>query len=68
MKAKPVQLQFQLKPLKVTTISDKSDLKIRFDLFERLNTGGVSLTAQEIHVSLQESRSLPKLPLVAKRE
>lgn len=42
------QLQFLLKPLKVTTISDKSDLNVRFDLFERLNTGGVALTPQEI--------------------
>jgi hypothetical protein len=45
---KPVQLQFSLKPLKVTTISDKSDLSVRFDLFERLNTGGVRLEPQEI--------------------
>jgi hypothetical protein len=37
-----------LKPLKVITLSDKSDLSVRFDLFERLNTGGVSLTDQEI--------------------
>lgn len=42
------QMQFQLKPLKVTTISDKSDRSVRFDLFERLNTGGVVLTSQEI--------------------
>jgi hypothetical protein len=42
------QLQFNLRPLKVTTLSDKSDLKVRFDLFERLNTGGVRLSAQEI--------------------
>jgi hypothetical protein len=43
-----VQLQFKLRPVKVTTLSDKSDLKVRFDLFERLNTGGVKLTDQEI--------------------
>jgi len=43
-----VQLQFNLRPLKVTTLNDKSDLKVRFDLFERLNTGGVRLTDQEI--------------------
>ena len=43
-----VQNQFMLRPLKVTTLSDKSDLKVLFDLFERLNTGGVRLTAQEI--------------------
>ncbi len=44
----PVQLQFLLKPLRVTTLNDKSDVTVRFDLFERLNTGGVLLTAQEI--------------------
>jgi hypothetical protein len=43
-----VQLQFMLRPVKVTTLSDKSDLKVRFDLFERLNTGGMQLTDQEI--------------------
>jgi len=43
-----IQLDFLLKPLKVITLSDKSDLSVRFDLFERLNTGGVSLTDQEI--------------------
>jgi hypothetical protein len=43
-----VQLQFSLRPVKVTTLSDKSDLKVRFDLFERLNTGGVRLSDQEI--------------------
>lgn len=45
---KPIQIQFLLKPLKIITISDKSDLDVRFDLFERLNTGGIILTAQEI--------------------
>jgi len=45
---KSVQLQFMLRPVKVVTLSDKSDLVVRFDLFERLNTGGVALTAQEI--------------------
>lgn len=45
---KAIQLGFLLKPLKITTLSDKSDLSVRFDLFERLNTGGVSLTNQEI--------------------
>ncbi|WP_289046386.1 DUF262 domain-containing protein [uncultured Olleya sp.] len=43
-----IQLDFLLKPMKVTTLSDKSDMSVRFDLFERLNTGGVSLTDQEI--------------------
>ncbi|GBE13740.1 hypothetical protein BMS3Abin13_02054 [bacterium BMS3Abin13] len=45
---KTLRLKFSLRPLKVTTLSDKSDLKVRFDLFERLNTGGIKLTDQEI--------------------
>jgi hypothetical protein len=43
-----VQLHFQHRPIKVVTLSDKSDDVVRFDLFERLNTGGVTLTNQEI--------------------
>jgi uncharacterized protein with ParB-like and HNH nuclease domain len=43
-----LKLQFNLRPIKVVTLSDKSDLVVRFDLFERLNTGGVALTDQEI--------------------
>jgi len=45
---KNIQMNFSLKPIKVTTLSDKSDKKVRFDLFERLNTGGLSLSDQEI--------------------
>ncbi|MDM8530747.1 DUF262 domain-containing protein [Anaerolineales bacterium HSG25] len=47
-----IQLQFLLKPIKVTTLSDKSNKKVRFDLFERLNTGGVKLTSQEIRAAV----------------
>jgi hypothetical protein len=43
-----LRLLFLHRPLKVITLSDKSDLVVRFDLFERLNTGGVALTNQEI--------------------
>lgn len=45
---KSVQFQFLLRPLKVTTLNDRSDLNVRYELFERLNTGGVELHAQEI--------------------
>lgn len=45
---KSVQLHFFTRPVRVTVLNDRSDLAVRFDLFERLNTGGVSLTAQEI--------------------
>ena len=43
-----VRLQFRTRPIKVITLSDKSDPRVRFDLFERLNTGGLELTKQEI--------------------
>lgn len=43
-----VQNKFKLTSIKVTTLSDKSDKDVRFDLFERLNRGGVNLTPQEI--------------------
>lgn len=43
-----IQLEFNLKPVKIITLSDKSDNDVRFDLFERLNTGGVRLSDQEI--------------------
>ena len=43
-----IQLQFTLRSLKVITLTDKSDSVVRFDLFERLNRGGVALTEQEI--------------------
>lgn len=43
-----LKLKFLYHPIRVTTLIDKSDLVVRFDLFERLNTGGVALTNQEI--------------------
>jgi hypothetical protein len=43
-----VQQHFWTRPCKVVTLNDKSDLVVRYDLFERLNTGGVALSPQEI--------------------
>ena len=43
-----IQTKFKLSSIKVTTLSDKSDRDVRFDLFERLNKGGVNLSDQEI--------------------
>jgi uncharacterized protein with ParB-like and HNH nuclease domain len=43
-----VQLMFMTRPLRVTVLNDRSDFKVRYDLFERLNTGGISLHPQEI--------------------
>lgn len=43
-----VQQMFYTRPIRVTVLNDKSDFSVRFDLFERLNTGGVTLHPQEI--------------------
>jgi hypothetical protein len=39
---------FEDRPLKVVVLNDKSELQVRYDLFERLNTGGVVLTPHQI--------------------
>lgn len=44
----PLQLGFNKRMLRITALSDKSDPEIRFDMFERLNTGGIALTPQEV--------------------
>jgi hypothetical protein len=43
-----LKLHFWTRPAKVITLNDKSDSVVRYDLFERLNTGGVVLSPQEI--------------------
>lgn len=45
---KSLQFMFLTRPLKVTVLNDRSDFTVRYDLFERLNTGGVTLHPQEI--------------------
>ena len=45
---KSVQFTFLTRPVRVTVLNDKSDMSVRYDLFERLNTGGVVLHPQEI--------------------
>jgi hypothetical protein len=47
-----VRLYFMRRTLRVTALSDKSDLQVRFDLFERLNGGAVSLTPQEVRACI----------------
>ncbi len=45
---KSIQLAFMTRPIRVTVLNDKSDMGVRFDLFERLNSAGVKLQDQEI--------------------
>lgn len=51
-----VQLAFLKRPLRVTALSDKSDVDVRFDMFERLNTGGIALTPQEIRACIFQGK------------
>lgn len=48
----PLRLQFARRPLRVTALSDKSDHEIRFEVFERLNKGGVTLSPQEVRACI----------------
>jgi len=50
----PLQLQFYKRALRVTALSDKSDREARFDMFERLNTGGVELSPQEVRACIYQ--------------
>jgi Protein of unknown function DUF262 len=45
---KSLQFMFQTRPVRITVLNDRSDFDTRYDLFERLNTGGVTLHPQEI--------------------
>ena len=47
-----VRLAFPRRTFQVIALSDKSHRDVRFDLFERLNKGGISLTAQEVRACI----------------
>lgn len=49
---KPLQIYFGRQPLQITALTDKSDLRVRFDLFERLNRGAIALSEQEVRACL----------------
>jgi hypothetical protein len=50
----PVKLTFTKRGLGVTALSDKSDTQARFDTFERLNSGAVALSAQEVRACIYD--------------
>jgi Protein of unknown function DUF262 len=62
-----LQLHFLTRPVKVVTLNDKSDMVVRYDLFERLNTGGVALSAQEIRDCVYSGTFAEKLELWSKQ-
>lgn len=43
-----LRLYFSKRSIRVTSLSDKSDPEVRYEVFERLNKGGVVLTPQEV--------------------
>lgn len=53
---KSLQRYFGRQPLQVISLTDKSDLSVRFDLFERLNSGAISLTPQEVRAAVYRGR------------
>src|ERR1700733_2272164 len=53
---KSIQLAFATRSIRVTVLNDKSDLSVRFDLFERLNSGGVVLQPQEIRNCIYQGK------------
>ena len=60
-----LQQHIRTRPLKVVTLNDKSDKVVRFDLFERLNTGGVLLSRQEIRDCVFQGPFADKLDVLA---
>lgn len=56
------------RPLKVTVLNDKSDKQVRFDLFERLNTGGISLTDQEVRECIFRGKFVDMLSDLSQEE
>jgi hypothetical protein len=63
-----LQLHFSTRPIKVITLNDKSDPIVRYDLFERLNTGGVPLSPQEIRDCIFRGTFADKLELWSKNK
>ena len=63
-----IQSAFEDRPMKVIVLNDKSDLAVRYDLFERLNTGGVVLTPQEVRECVYRGLFMDILSELSDRE
>jgi len=64
----PIQLIFYKRSLRMTVLSDKSDPDVRFDMFDRLNSGALALTAQEIRACIYSGRFVEFLREMAGNE
>lgn len=65
---RPIQRYFARLPLQVISLTDKSDKEVRFDLFERLNTGAISLTAQEVRSAVYGGEFIDFIEELSKNE
>ena len=63
-----IQRYFARQPLQVISLTDKSDKAVRFDLFERLNTGAISLTPQEVRSAVYGGEFLDFIEELAQNE
>ena len=61
-----IRTTFEDRPLKIIILNDKSELQVRYDLFERLNTGGIALTNQEIRECVYRGEFVDLLGRLAK--
>jgi AcrR family transcriptional regulator len=59
---------FEDRPLKVVVLNDKSDRRVRFDLFERINTGGIKLSHQEVRECVFRGPFIELLEELAQRD
>ena len=51
-----LKIYFGRQPLQIVALTDKSDLEVRFDVFERLNKGGITLSAQEVRACVYRGK------------
>ncbi len=56
------------RPIRVVVLNDKSDIQVRFDLFERLNTGGIPLTDHEVRECVFRGEFIDLLATLAERK
>jgi hypothetical protein len=60
-----IQRYFGRQPLQVISLTDKSDKEVRFDLFERLNSGAISLSPQEVRSAVYRGEFIDFLEVLA---
>lgn len=62
---KSIQRYFARQPLQVVALTDKANKSVRFDLFERLNSGAISLTSQEVRTAVYRGEFIDFLDRLA---